>query len=64
MWHIDPLLGNDRETHETTAIAMQRLSKYATVLELLLGSGLEVMLKAVFSIDPHRGYVTRPTELK
>jgi hypothetical protein len=68
MWHIDPLLGNDRETHETTAIAMQRLSKYATVLEPLLGSGpraiVEVMLEAVFSIDPHRGYVTRPTELK
>jgi hypothetical protein len=69
MWHIDPLLGNDRETHnEKTAIAMQQFRKYATVLEPLLGSGpratMEVLLEAVFSMDPHRGYVTRSTELR
>jgi hypothetical protein len=40
LWHIDPLLGNDRETNnETMVIAMQQLRKYATVLEPLLGSG-------------------------
>jgi hypothetical protein len=54
LWHIDPLLGNDRETNETTATAMQQLCKYATVLELLLGSGtratVEVLLEAVFSM--------------
>jgi hypothetical protein len=34
------LIGNDRETdNETTAIAMQQLRKYATLLESLLGSG-------------------------
>jgi hypothetical protein len=38
MWHIDPLLRNDRETNDTTAIAMQEFRKYATVLEPLLGS--------------------------
>jgi hypothetical protein len=27
MWHTDPLLGNDRETRETTAIARQQLRK-------------------------------------
>jgi hypothetical protein len=38
--HIDPLLGNDRETNnETTAIDTQQLRKYATVLEPLPGSG-------------------------
>jgi hypothetical protein len=49
------LLGNDRETNnETTTIAMQQLRKYATVLELLLGSRpratMEVLLEAVFSM--------------
>jgi hypothetical protein len=40
LWHIDPLVGNDRETNnETTAIAMQQLRKYATVLETLQDSG-------------------------
>jgi hypothetical protein len=40
LWHTDTLLGNDHETNnETTAIAMQQLRKYATVLEPLLGSG-------------------------
>jgi hypothetical protein len=46
---------------------MQRLSKYATVLEPLLGSGpratMELLLEAVFSMDPLRVYNTRPTEL-
>jgi hypothetical protein len=40
LWHIEKLLGNDRETNdETAAIAGQQLRKYATVLEQLLGSG-------------------------
>jgi hypothetical protein len=46
---------------------MQQLRKYATVLELLLGSGLratmEILLEAVFSMGPLGGYITRPTEL-
>jgi hypothetical protein len=50
LWHIDSLLGNDRET---TAIAMQQLRKYATVLESV-GSGpratMEVLLETVFSL--------------
>jgi hypothetical protein len=54
MWHIDPLLGNDRETNETTAITRQQHRKYATVLEPLLDSGLcttmKVLLEAVFSM--------------
>jgi hypothetical protein len=63
MWHIDALLGNDRETNnETTAIARQQLCKYATILEPLLGGGpgaaVEVLLEAVFSMRPLRGYVT------
>jgi hypothetical protein len=40
VWHIDPLRGNDRETNNaTTAIARQQLSKYATILATLVGSG-------------------------
>jgi hypothetical protein len=61
------LLGNDRETNETTAIAKQQLRKYATVLNPLLASGLsatvEILLEAVFSMGPLRGYITRLTEL-
>jgi hypothetical protein len=60
MWHIDPLLDNDREIHnETTAITRRQLHKYATVLEPLLGSGLRgkmvVLLEAVFSMGQLRG---------
>jgi hypothetical protein len=48
-------------------IAMQQLRKYKTVLERLLGSGpgttMEVLLKAVFSMVPLRGYITPPIEL-
>jgi hypothetical protein len=55
LWHIDPLLGNDRETNiEKTAIGRQLIFKYATVLEPLLGNGphltMKVLLKAVFSM--------------
>jgi hypothetical protein len=55
LWHIDPLLGNERETNnETTAIAMQQLRKCPTVLEHLLSSGpsatMVIMLEAVFYI--------------
>jgi hypothetical protein len=55
VWHTDPLLCNDRETNnDTTVIVRQQLCKYATVLELLLGSGprskMEVLLEAVFSM--------------
>jgi hypothetical protein len=52
LWYIDSLLGETN--NETTAIAMQQLRKYATVLETLLGSGprtaMELLLKAVFSM--------------
>jgi hypothetical protein len=52
--HIDLLLGNDHETNETTAIAMQQLCKYITVFEPLLGSGLrptmQILLEAMFSM--------------
>jgi hypothetical protein len=55
LWHISPLLGNDRETsNETTAIVKQELRKYETVLEPLLVSGLrttmDVLLEAMFSV--------------
>jgi hypothetical protein len=55
LWHVDLLLGNDCKTNnKTTAIVRQQLRKYATVLELLLGSGLrstmEVLLEAVVSM--------------
>jgi hypothetical protein len=37
LWHIDPLLGKDLRTKETTAVAMQRHDKNAsTTIELLL----------------------------
>jgi hypothetical protein len=36
LWHIDPLLGKDLETNETTAVAMQRSRKPAsTTIQLL-----------------------------
>jgi hypothetical protein len=55
LWHIDPLLGNDRETNnETKVTARQQFRKYATVLELLLRSCLpakmDVLLEAMFSM--------------
>jgi hypothetical protein len=56
LWHIDPLLGNNNEKNEIIAIARQRLHKYTTVLEPLVGSGqyttVEVLLEAVFSMGP------------
>jgi hypothetical protein len=60
LWHIDPLLGNDRKTNnETTVIARQQLR---TVLEPLLGSGpcatMEALLEAVFSMGPLQDYIT------
>jgi hypothetical protein len=66
---MNPLLGNDRETkNETRTIPRQQLREYATVQGPLLGSGprttMEVLLEAVFSIDPLRGYTTRSTEMK
>jgi hypothetical protein len=37
MWRIDPMLGKDLETNETTAVAMQRRCKDAsTTVELSL----------------------------
>jgi hypothetical protein len=68
LWHIDPLLGNGREANnEATAIAMQQLCKYVTVLEQLLSSGLRatvaILFEAVSSMGSLRGYITRPTEL-
>jgi hypothetical protein len=39
LWHIDPLLGNDRETNETTVVTRQRLKRN--------NGG---MLQAVFSV--------------
>jgi hypothetical protein len=56
LWHTDPLLGNELEPHETMATARQQLHKHTTVLEQLLGSSpgatTEVLLEAVFSMDP------------
>jgi hypothetical protein len=65
---MDPLLGNEGETNNTVAIARQQLRKYATVLEPFLCSGpyttMEILLEAVFSMDPLRSYITLPTELR
>jgi hypothetical protein len=37
LWRVDPLLGKDLETDETTVVAMQRRGKHAsTTIELLL----------------------------
>jgi hypothetical protein len=37
LWHIDPSVGKDLETNETTAVAMQRRGKHTcTTIELLL----------------------------
>jgi hypothetical protein len=48
------------------ANARQQLRKYATVMKPLLGSGPRaikgVMLEAMFSMYPLRGYITQPTE--
>jgi hypothetical protein len=39
LWRIYPLPGNDLETNETIAVAMQRRCKYASsTIELLLGT--------------------------
>jgi hypothetical protein len=68
LWHIDPLLGNDREANNatTTAIARQQLLKYAAVLKPLLGSNppskMEVRLEPAISTDPLRDHITRPSE--
>jgi hypothetical protein len=35
LWHIRPLVGSDRETTETTAIARQQLYKYTTIPRIL-----------------------------
>jgi 7,8-dihydro-6-hydroxymethylpterin-pyrophosphokinase len=53
--YIDLLLCNDHKTNnETTAIAMQQLHKYASVLDPLIGSGLcatmDILLEAVVSM--------------
>jgi hypothetical protein len=51
LWHIYPLLGNDRETNnKTTAIVRRQLPKYQTVLEPLLRSGPRATMDAVFSM--------------
>jgi hypothetical protein len=57
LWHVDPFIGNYRETNnEITAIYMQQLRKYAAVLEPLLGIGLpatiEILLETVFLMGP------------
>jgi hypothetical protein len=60
LWHIDQLLGNDRETNnETTTTAMLQLHEYATVPR----ATVEVLLEAVFLCGSLQGYITRPTEL-
>jgi hypothetical protein len=51
LWHIDPLLSNDsKPSNETMTTAMQQLHKHATVLELLLGSGLCATMEALFEV--------------
>lgn len=45
LWHTDPLLGNDRETNETTALTTQQLPKYATTLESSLAATREQQWK-------------------
>jgi hypothetical protein len=66
LWHIDPLQGNDRETNDIRAVAMQQLRKYATVLEPLLGSGplttMEVRWKRYFLCGPLQSCITQPNE--
>jgi hypothetical protein len=69
MWYINPLLGNDCKTNNGTAVIdRQQFRKYVRGFEPLVGSDsratTKVMLEAVFSMDPLRGYITRPTELK
>jgi hypothetical protein len=63
-----PVAGQrSRNKQRDNGHTMQQLRKYATVLEPLLRSGqraiIELLSEAVFSIDPLRGYITRPTEL-
>jgi 7,8-dihydro-6-hydroxymethylpterin-pyrophosphokinase len=55
LWHIDLLVGKDREiNNEAMAIPKQQLRKYTTVLEPLQDSGprstIEVLLEAMFSM--------------
>jgi hypothetical protein len=45
LWRIDPLLGKDLETYETTPAAMQRSSKNAS-------AAIELLLETVFSVRP------------
>jgi hypothetical protein len=50
IWRIDPFLGKDLETKETTAVAMQRCGKHASTTT-------ELLLETVFSTrSVQRGY--------
>jgi hypothetical protein len=58
---MNPLLGNNRETDETNAIARQQLRKLATLLTSVSSSGPgatnKVLFEEVFSICLLRGVV-------
>jgi hypothetical protein len=54
---MDPLLGNDLETNETTAIATQQLGKYAVVLEPLLSIYLQATIKLLFGSGVFCGFL-------
>jgi hypothetical protein len=43
LWHIDPLLGNDRETNETAAVAGQRPARNS---ESTVGSGVFYVVRS------------------
>jgi membrane-anchored protein YejM (alkaline phosphatase superfamily) len=50
MWHIEPSLGKDLETNETTTVAIQQCSKHASTT-------VELLLEMVFSTwSVQRGY--------
>jgi hypothetical protein len=40
LWHIDPLLGKDLETDETTAVVMQRRGKHTSTTTVPVGNGV------------------------
>jgi hypothetical protein len=44
MWHVDPLIGNDRETNnETTAVARQRAARN---IGSTVGSGVSYVVRS------------------
>jgi hypothetical protein len=43
LWHIEPLLGNNRETHDGTAVARQQQARQWTGWKAMFSAGFAPM---------------------